>query len=297
MTRVSVIGVPSQGGGRPNGTARGVGALRAAGLTGAVREVVDAVDEGDVAMLRPDARRDPATALIAPAGLSRLVRDVDASVTASLSAGRFPFVVGGDCPILLGCIRAVRRHAGSVGLIHVDGHEDHYLPSESPSGAWSDCEIAFALGSAAFSWDPELRDEQPIVDPSAIALVGVRDLPELREQGVRSLGGRVFLRDAAATRADVEGVTSAAMAVAAKPRYWLHLDWDVLATDVMPAVIAPTDGGLGWDELDRIMMRAAAGDDCAGISAGTYNPDLDPTGEVAGRIVGLLARWLSARDR
>jgi len=289
--------VPSQGGGRPNGTARGVGALRAAGLIGAVREVVDAVDEGDVAMLRPDARRDPATALIAPAGLSCLVRDVDASVTASLAAGRFPLVVGGDCPMLLGCIRAVRRQAGSVGLIHVDGHEDHYLPSESPSGAWSDCEIAFALGSAAFSWDAELRGEQPLIDPSAVSLVGVRDLPELRERGVQSLGGHVFLGDADATRADVEGVTSAAMAVAAKPRYWLHLDWDVLSTDVMPAVIAPTDGGLGWAELDRIMMRAVAGDGCAGISAGTYNPDLDPTGEVAERIVGLLARWLSARDR
>lgn len=76
--------------------------------------------------------------------------------------------------------------------------------------------------------------------------------------------------------------------------FWIHLDWDVLATDVMPAVICPIPGGLGWADLDVIVGGALADPRCVGLSAGTYNADLDGDGTVARRIVDHLARWLAA---
>ena len=134
--------------------------------------------------------------------------------------------------MLLGCARAARRHADVVGLMHVDAHEDHYLPAESPSGAWSDCEIAFALGTAPFSWDAELASEQPFVDPSRLAIVGARDGPELAHHGVESLRDTVLLLDARTTSDDAAGATARALEVVAAQGFWLHLDRDVLDTQV-----------------------------------------------------------------
>ena len=40
-----------------------------------------------------------------------------------LDAGEFPFVLGGDCSILLGTTLAFRRR-GRYGLLFIDGHTD-----------------------------------------------------------------------------------------------------------------------------------------------------------------------------
>jgi arginase len=49
------------------------------------------------------------------------------AVESALSAGRFAFVLGGDCSILLGCLNGARR-VGRCGLVHVDGHIDFFHP-------------------------------------------------------------------------------------------------------------------------------------------------------------------------
>ncbi len=42
----------------------------------------------------------------------------------SVGAGRFPFVYGGDCSMLLGIVTGLRDPVGDTGLVFIDGHED-----------------------------------------------------------------------------------------------------------------------------------------------------------------------------
>ncbi len=295
--RIAVIGVPSQSGGRPIGVARGVGALRAAGLVHALRASGhDVEDLGDVALPPPDPARDPVSHVVNPGGLSALIREVDRAVRAARSQRRFPLVLGGDCPMLLGCLRALRGADGSVGLLHVDGHEDAYPPQRSPTGDSADSEIAFALGDASMSWDPELAVTQPWLAADRLVLLGQRDRPDLERHGVGSLAGRCVLIDAAAVREDPDAAASRAVGVVASEPFWFHLDWDVLANEEMGAVIFPRPGGLRWDDLAAVARTALGRRTCAGWDAGTYNPDRDPDGTYATRIVGFIVEALHARD-
>ena len=295
MASIALIGVASQSGGRPVGVARGVGALRAAGLVSALRAAGhDVRDQGDVSLPQPAAVRDPVSRVVNPAGLSALVRAVEVVVVQARAAGAFPVVVGGDCPMLLGGLAATPE----AGLLHVDGHEDAYTPEESPTGDSADCEIAFALGLAAFSWDAELKARQPMLQERHLVLVGQRDLPDLERHGVASLGSRCAMFDATAVHAAPEIVASKAVGQLREGPggFWLHIDWDVLSNDEIRSVIFPQPGGLTWSDLATMAAVALAEPTCRGWSAGTYNPDLDPHGTDAVRIVQFLTRALSALD-
>lgn len=299
MARLAVIGVPSQSGGRPIGVARGPGALRAAGLIERLRARDDVADYGDIALSRPSSIRDPASGVVNPMGLSELIRLVDGKVTRALVDGRFPLVIGGDCPMLLGCLTAAARTRGRTGLLHVDGHEDAYRPEQSPTGDSADSEIAFALGIAPMTWDEELRTLQPWLEADQLVALGPRDRGDLAGHEVASIGDRVTLVDADVLAADPEQATRIGVKqlVEASPGgFWFHLDWDVLSTAVMPAVIHPAPGGLAWNELGVVAQTALADPRCVGWDAGTYNPDLDPQGEQAERIVDFLSMSLRSLD-
>src|SRR5687767_6667208 len=111
MTGIGVLGVPSNSAGTADGVARAPEALRDAGLVDALQRVSSAVDYGDVQLPAPSPVRDPETHLIDPNGLRAVVEGVRTQVASILQDGRFPVVVGGDCPVLLGCLAAF----GSAG--------------------------------------------------------------------------------------------------------------------------------------------------------------------------------------
>jgi arginase len=72
--------------------------------------------------------------------------------------------------------------------------------------------------------------------------------------------------------------------------FWIHLDVDVLDQAVMPAVDSP--GSPGIDETDLIdLLRTLMQQKLrAGMTVTIYDPDLDPQGKCAARIVTLLRK-------
>jgi arginase len=268
-----------------DGVARAPEALRDAGLVEALKRVSSVADHGDVPLPAPSPERDPETHLIDPAGLKALVEGVRAGVASILSEGQFPLVVGGDCPILLGCLAAFGS-AERRGLLFVDGHEDAYPPERSTTGEAADMELAFALGMVEAPWWPELATASPLVLPRHLRLLGPRDSALLEAEGVPSLAGLLPLVDGSALADDPPAHAGAAVA-SLPASWWFHLDLDVLSTDALPAVDYPQEGGLGWNELDAVAaMAMAAGP--IGWDITIYNPDLDPERIHARRIVAFI---------
>jgi arginase len=295
MRTIGLLGVPTNSAGTITGVARAPTTLREVGLVDALRQHADVYDYGDVMLPDPSPERDSVTHLIDPHGLIALVTRVRDAVASMLDDGHFPLVIGGDCPVLLGCLLAAKSHE-RLGLLFVDGHEDAYLPVQSPTGEAADTELAFALGIADASWSPELTAMLPLVAPADVRILGARDAALLRAEGVASLGDRIALVDG--DRLSAEPASVAAEAVSPLPDpWWFHLDLDVLSTEALPAIDYPQPGGLGWSELSLVVTTALGGNP-TGWDITIYNPDLDPERIHARRIVRFIGSAIGeASDR
>jgi arginase len=293
MRTIGLLGVPTNSAGTTSGVAQAPTTLREIGLVDALRQQTDVHDYGDLILPDPWPERDPMTLLIDHHGLIAMVTRVRDAVASILDNGHFPLVIGGDCPLLLGCLAAAKSHEG-IGLLFVDGHEDAYLPAQSSTGEAADSELAFALGMADASWSPELAAVLPLVAPADVRILGARDAGLLRAEGVASLGDRIALVDGDHLSSEPDVATAEAVSHFANP-WWFHLDLDVLSTEALPAIDYPQPGGLGWNELS-IVVTTAMGANPTGWDITIYNPDLDPERIHAQRIVRFIRSAIAMDD-
>jgi arginase len=289
---VQVIGVPFNSSGHANGVALAPAALRRAGLLARLAAGLEIIDAGDVEVGALAPRRSPRSGLVAQAALITTIHNTGKAVAAAHEAGRFPLVLGGDCPVMLGGLAASRDRYGSVGLVMVDGHEDNYPPRKSLTGEAADCELFLALGLPADGLPQELTALTPLLQPHQVSLLGPRDEATIVRAGVASLRGTVPMHT------DVEVIVRGPAAVAVQAAqdvcavaasWWLHVDLDVLATQELGAVDYPQPGGLSWQQLRDLTWAALAVPGCVGWTVAIYNPDLDPDRSGAHRIVDYLA--------
>jgi arginase len=290
VAAIGLLGVPANSSGRSDGVARAPAVLREAGIVEALRQRTDVTDYGDVTLPDPSPERDITTHLIDPDGLTTLVTRVRDAVTSILSNGDQPLVLGGDCPLLLGCLAAAVTD-GRIQLLFVDGHEDAYLPEQSSTGEAADMELAFALGMADRSWSQEFAAVCPYVEATDVSVLGPRDAGTLRDEGVASLRDRLSFVSGLDLTADPGGQTQAAVSSLTHP-WWFHLDLDVLSTEALPAIDYPQNGGLAWEDLGEVTAQAL-GAEPAGWDITIYNPDLDPARTHARRIVEFVSSAIS----
>ena len=276
---VTLIGVPYNSAGRTDGVARAPAALRSAGLADGIS------DAGDVAFGSMGPNRDP-SGVIDEAALGAMTAEVGTSVAETLATGKAPLVVGGDCPVLLGCLRGAMRDVGDLGLLFVDGHEDAWPPHLSQTGEAADMELGFALGMHTGDLGEELRGRLPVLDPNHVVVLGPRDGREIEDGNGTSLRGTVELHSWEELRRGSDRVAEAAARSLQRRvgRWWLHVDLDVLSTEALPAIDYPQDGGLSWGELEAMTHAAMTVPGCLGWDVTIYNPDMDPEGIHAGRI-------------
>ena len=289
---VVLIGVPTNSTGTLDGVARAPAVLRQRGLTAALARRPGFSDAGDLALPAPQAGRGP-SGLLAEEALIAMIGRVREAVSAARRRGRFPLLVGGDCPVILGALAALQAERDQPGLLFVDGHEDAWPPRVSPTGEAADCELGLALRLFDADLSPGLSGVLPRIRAQDVIAVGPRDGDELTAAGVPTLAGqlRALIRPAALGALAADGY---AAAFSLPTPWWLHTDLDVLASTELAAVDYPQPGGLTWSQLTDITLAALAADGCAGWSVCIYNPDLDPGGDGADDIIGFLARAVRA---
>src|SRR5687767_101541 len=126
---IAIIDAPSNLGLRPlrpnhiPGANKLADALRAQGIV----TQLHAHDAGRIPPLPYSPTKEPITGFKNGAAIPVFSEALAEKVKATIEAGYFPLVLGGDCSILLGNMLALRQ-LGRYGLLFLDGHHDYCYP-------------------------------------------------------------------------------------------------------------------------------------------------------------------------
>ncbi len=196
-------------------------------------------------------------------------------------------VLGGDCSILIGNMLALKRR-GRFGLVFLDGHSDFRHPGNAKAigaAAGEDLAIVTGRGDARLV---DLEDLGPYVRDEDVAVVGVREndehLDELIEAGIDITTSTQMNALNSSQLADRVLQTVSQNTTG----FWIHLDVDVVDASEMPAVDCPEEDGPSFSDVAELLSRLLSSPECVGLEITIYDPDLDPTGDCADRIVECL---------
>ena len=293
--KIALIGAPSSAGAFSPGTEKAPAALRAAGLVerlqGAGFEVTDYGDCAPRLFADDEEHRRARNLTEIVAGLN----DLKTRAEVAMKSGALVLVLGGECVQAIGLLTGARRYYKHINLLWFDRDADLNTPATTPSGRIDGMVVAHIIGKGA----PELVrfwGEPPLVREPDITLFGIArlDPPEqelLAHSPLRHVNASdIQARGAAASAADALNHLHAD-----SREFVLHLDLDVIAQEEFPAVVVPGSGGLSFEDVRAALKVILGHKNLVGLDIAQYNPDKDPSGDGAKKLVDLLVESLSAR--
>jgi arginase len=293
--KIALIGAPSSAAGFAPGTEKAPAAMRAAGLVEKLQAAgYEVIDHGDGAprLFADDEEHRRARNLTEiVAGLNDLKMRAELAV----KSGALVLVLGGDCAQVIGLLTGARRYYKHINLLWFDRDADLNTPATTPSGRIDGMVVAHIIGRGA----PELVrfwGESPLVREPDVTLFGLERLDPPEQEFL----GRSPMRHIYAADIQFKGASKAAhealVQVHADTReFVLHLDLDVISEEDFPAVNVPGSGGLRLDDVRAALVEFAKHKNLLGLDLAQYNPDKDPDGSGAKKLVDLLVEALSAR--
>ncbi len=299
MRRIAVLDAPSNLGLRPPtissvpGCAKAPGALRDHGLLARL----GARDAGCHTPPRFDPGEwQPGDGVSQAAEIAAYSVRLADRINAIIAAGDFPLVLGGDCSIGVGSALAMNRIGTQrhcrVGLIYVDAHSDFRHPGNAPVvGAAAGEALALITGRGQ-SELAGLEQRRPYVQDRDVVLIGLRPADEYR-MDLQASGFALRPVPEVRTNGAARTAAWARGQVADCGGYWVHLDVDVLDPSVMPAVDAPTAGGIAYSELELLLRGLTGASECLGVEVTVFDPDFDPDGIYASDLASALVSGLS----
>ncbi len=214
-----------------------------------------------------------------PLGIEQTFALVEAAVDRVLAVGAVPVCVGGDHSVSLPILRALGRHHGPVGMVHVDAHQD----------MWEEY-----FGHRYFHGTPFRRAvEEGLLDPRRVVQVGIRgpvydedDFAFARTHGVRWVTASQVQRDGLGPVLDLLASLRGA------PVY-LSFDVDGVDPAFAPGTGTPEPGGLSSREALEV-VRALAALDLVGADVVEVSPPYDHAGITSLLAAAVLFEVLSA---
>lgn len=209
-----------------------------------------------------------------------------------LQRKRFVLVLGGDCSVLLGSGLALKQR-GRYGLAFIDAHDDFSFARDRRryqghfSAAGLDLGLSTGHGPAALS---NLRGQSPYFRGEDVVHLGLvvtdddrrdYDLESFERSRIHSIDADTIRRDGARQAGHRARTRLEAMPTEG---YWIHVDADVLAERVMPAVDSPNPDGLDFEQLRALLASLLASPEAIGMELTIFDPDLDPDGMLARRL-------------
>lgn len=292
MYDIEIISAPSILGLKPTGVEELPESLLNSGLSKRIKSAHPVVHLPTLNVFYTD-KRDEASKCLNPQLIRFFSLLLGKAVTRSADRNRFPFVLGGDCSILIGIMSALKQK-GNYGLIFLDAHADFYEPDKSLTGEVADMDLAITTGRG-----PEIltniKNLQPYVKDENVIHIGQRDWEEtkkygamdIRETAIKCYSHAYFKKTGINTTiAEVlKDINESEV-----EEFWIHFDTDVLSDDVNPAVDYRLPDGFIFKEIENLLRNLLSTLKISGISITIFNPRLDKTGQISEKITRSLGR-------
>ncbi len=277
---VHLIGVPMDLGSGRRGVDMGPSAIRIAGINERLRELGNKVlDDGDIDIKNVEELRVGDLKARYLKEIARALKLLSKKVDKIMEQRGFPLILGGDHSIAVGTISGIasycKRKRKKMGVLWIDAHGDINTPATSPSGNIHGMPLAAVLGFGP-------RDLTSIggafdkVDPSNIALVGIRSLDEGEKKLLAKLGISVYTMPDI-DRQGIHRVMKKALAKVTRNTDFVHVSLDLDAVDptVASGVGTPVKGGLDYREAHLIMELISEAKIMTSLEVVEVNPILD----------------------
>jgi Arginase/agmatinase/formimionoglutamate hydrolase, arginase family len=297
--RIAVLDAPTNLGLRPPtptsvpGCAKAPGALRDHGLVARL----GARDAGCLTPPRYDPGDwQPGDGVSQAAEIARYSVRLADRIGAIMLAGEFPLILGGDCSVAIGSMLAMKRlqhdRGGRVGLVYIDAHSDFRHPGNAAVvGAAAGEALALVTGRGQGDL-ASIEQRRPYVRDADVVLIGMRATDDYR-MDLQAGGFNVRTAQDVRTHGASRTAQWARSLLSECIGYWVHLDVDVLDPSVMPAVDAPTPGGIAYPELENLLQGLVTGNECLGLEVTVFDPDFDADGVYAQDLVNSLVAALA----
>ena len=290
--QVAIIGAALDLGSGRRGVDMGPSAIRYAGLHERLTGLgYDCLDWGDVetAVLEATQETDE-TARYLPeikAACGRVAR----LVGHALENEMLPLVLGGDHSVALGTLGGLARATGTGGVLWIDAHGDLNTPETSPTGNVHGMPLAAAIGLGDERFEsPEWT--LPAIEPSRVALVGIREIDARERERIRELGIKAYTMSDI-DRIGIERAIRESLTHIAGPGFvHVSLDMDALDPEVAPGVGTPVRGGLSYREAHLALELVAESGLAGSLEVVEVNPILDRENTTASLAVELVASAL-----
>jgi arginase len=289
--RIAIIGASLDLGSGRRGVDMGPSAIRYAGLEERLQQLgYGCVDRGNVAtaVLEAADEHDPRVRYLPE--IRSTCEQVARLVGEALDGGAFPLVLGGDHSVALGTLSGLAERHGLGGVLWIDAHGDLNTPDDSPSGNVHGMPLAAALGEGGELFGNGWH--LPAVDPSRVALVGVRALDPGERARIRRLGIKVLTMSDVDRLGIVRAVEQALDHIAGPGFVHVSLDMDALDPEVAPGVGTPVRGGLSYREAHLALELVAESGLADALEVVEVNPILDRENATALLAVELVASAL-----
>jgi arginase len=294
--KVGILGAPADMGQERRGVDMGPSAIRIAKL----REGLEALglkveDYGNIPV------SDMSTAHVGDPKL-RYLKDVvkqceliGARVSACVSRGFFPLVLGGDQSASIGTLAGLAKKGNERGIIWLDAHGDFNTARTTPSGNIHGMALAAILGYGHPRLTRLGRTSPKAVEKNTV-LIGGRSFDPLEAKAIARSKMTVFtMREI--DELGMKKVMQEAIMVAGAGVSQVHLSFDVDAMDPKeaPGTGTPVEGGLTYREAQLAMEMLYDSKRVTSAEFVEVNPILDTANHTAQLVVELILSLLGKR--
>ncbi len=197
------------------------------------------------------AKEDDWSASLPEAG--ETLAGLQTAIAAVLQRGNKPLLVGNTCSASLATLPVAARECPDAILLWIDAHGDFNTPQTTESGYLGGMVLAGACGL----WE---SGHGSGLSPAQVVIVGARDIDPAEMDLLRQAGVRIL--------SPAETTPEAILSLIGDAPVWIHVDWDVLEPNYVPAAYA-IGGGL-YPQTLRAIFAAIPKEQIAGIELAEF---------------------------